>query len=124
MSASTIDRRALLGAIAAVPAIGALATPPKVFPDFGRTPAKPALTPDVRIAAAIEEIKAAFWEKWPDAPLRIVDTDNIEDGLILILSHVHGDEPGQVSHRWDGLARDGVERFSAASLKAEGDNHG
>jgi hypothetical protein len=111
------SRRALLGAIASIPAIGAataafatVATSPKVFPNFGSIPAAPAEptvppTPDERIAAAIEEIKAAFWEKWPNAPLRIVDTDNIDNGLILFLSHVADDKPGEVRYRRDGLAR-------------------
>lgn len=62
-------------------------------------------TPDERIAAAIEEIKAAFWEKWPDAPLRIIDVDNIADGTVIILSHVSADKPGEVRHERKGLAR-------------------
>ncbi|ESZ68181.1 hypothetical protein X727_23170 [Mesorhizobium sp. L103C119B0] len=75
-----------------------------MFPTFGDAPAAPA-TPDERIAAAIEEIKAAFWEKWPNAPLRIMDTDNVKDGMILVLSHVGPDKPGEVRHQRNGLAR-------------------
>ncbi len=62
-------------------------------------------TPDERIAAAIEEIKAAFWQKWPDAPLRIVDTDDRDNGMVIILSHVGDDKPGSVDHVRNGAAR-------------------
>lgn len=67
--------------------------------------AEPKLTPDERINRAIDEIKAAFWEKWPEAPLRIADYDNIDNGMVLIVSHVGGDKPGEVRHNRDGAAR-------------------
>ncbi|GAA2885565.1 hypothetical protein GGQ99_005069 [Aminobacter niigataensis] len=63
------------------------------------------LTPDERIEAAIEEIKAAYWQKWPDAPIRIRDQDNGTDGMILIFTHLECDEPGAVNHERIGRAR-------------------
>ena len=100
-------RTILVGAAASIPAVaGAAALPltavPQVAPASGL-----ALTPDERITAAIDEIKAAFWEKWPDAPLRIIDTDNIDSGLVLVVSHCRDDNPGEVRHERTGLARKG-----------------
>ena len=50
------SRRVLLGAIAAVPATAALATPPKVFPDFGAAPAE---HPDAALFALDREMEEA-----------------------------------------------------------------
>lgn len=69
-------------------------------------PAKP-LAPDERIAAAIEEIKVAFLEKWPNVPIRISDIDNGTSGVILIVTHCEDDKPGEVHHEREGLARSG-----------------
>ncbi|TIM94399.1 MAG: hypothetical protein E5Y34_30930 [Mesorhizobium sp.] len=95
MPTAKVSRRlALLGGLSAA----AFAVAPRAH-------AALPLTPDERITAAIEEIKAAFWEKWPDAPLRIMDVDNIKDGMAIILSHVETDKPGDVRHERKGLAR-------------------
>ncbi|MEI8715863.1 hypothetical protein [Mesorhizobium sp. ISC11] len=101
--ATTIDRRRLLlGTGATAAGLGALSVlPPNVAANLAST----SPTPDERITAAIEEIKAAFWEKWPDAPLRIMDIDNIADGMVIILSHVEADKPGDVRYERTGLAR-------------------
>lgn len=63
------------------------------------------LTPDQRIEAALEEIIAAYREKWPDAPIRIRDQDNGTDGAIIIITHCGKDEPGEVNHERVGRAR-------------------
>lgn len=60
-------------------------------------PAKP-LTPDERIEAAIEEIKAAYGEKWPDAPIHIRDFDNLVSGMVIILTHVDNQPAGTIKH--------------------------
>lgn len=101
--ATTIDRRRLLlGTGATAAGLGALSV---LHANASAKLAFASPTPDERITAAIEEIKAAFWEKWPDAPLRIIDMDNIKDGMIIVLSHVAGDKPGDVSYERKGLAR-------------------
>lgn len=63
------------------------------------------LTPDERIEAAIEEIKVAFREKWPDCPVRITDYDNETQGMVLVLTHVSDDAPGSVHYDRGGTAR-------------------
>ncbi|AZO42949.1 hypothetical protein EJ076_18520 [Mesorhizobium sp. M7D.F.Ca.US.005.01.1.1] len=98
MPAANVSRRlALLGGLSAAAAFAAVPKAQASLP----------LTPDERIAAAIEEIKAAFWEKWPDAPLRVIDIDNIRDGMVIVLSHVSTDKPGEVVYQRKGLAREG-----------------
>ncbi|RUT88115.1 MULTISPECIES: hypothetical protein [unclassified Mesorhizobium] len=101
---TTIDRRRLLlGTGATAAGLGALSVLPAA--KTGSEAAPVSLTPDERITAAIEEIKAAFWEKWPDAPLRIIDVDNIADGMVMVLSHIEAYKPGEVRHERKGLAR-------------------
>lgn len=83
---------------------------PQAIPIAGAGIAAPsiagaAMTPDERIDAAISEITAAFREKWPDCPLRIDDYDNIDTGMIVIVSHVGADDPGSIRYRRTGTAR-------------------
>lgn len=63
------------------------------------------MTPDERIEAALDEIKAALLERWPNAPLRITDCENTRDRMILILTHCAKDKPGAVRHERIGTAR-------------------
>lgn len=62
-------------------------------------------TPDERIEAALEEIKAAYREKWPDAPIRINDCDNGTNGMIIVLTHCGHDKLGEIRHERTGSAR-------------------
>lgn len=94
-----ISRRLFLHNAAAASAVGATLTVPAVA-----EPVHP-ITPDERITAAIDEIKAAMWEKWPDAPIRITDCDNGDNGMILIVTHLEKDKPGSVHHNRIGAAR-------------------
>lgn len=96
-----ITRRLFLRNTAAAGAVGATIAAPAVA-----EPAQP-LSPDERIEAAIEEIKAAMWEKWPNAPLNITDCDNGDTGMVIIVTHLGDDEPGMVRHRRIGTARMG-----------------
>lgn len=59
---------------------------------------QPLLSPDGRIEAAIEEIKLAFREKWPDAPIYIRDLDKIDSGMMIIMTHVDKQVPGSIEH--------------------------
>lgn len=95
----SITRRLFLRHTAAAGAAGATIAAPAV------ADAAEPMTPDERISAAIEEIKIAFWEKWPDCPLRIVDTDNGSNGGLIILSHVGKDRSGEVHYERNGTAR-------------------
>lgn len=94
-----ISRRLFLRSAASAGAVVGVVTPAVAV-------AAPTLTPDQRINAAIGEIVAAFREKWPDAPLRVEDMDNISNGMVIVLSHVADDKPGQVIWRRRGLARE------------------
>ncbi|RWG83229.1 hypothetical protein [Mesorhizobium sp.] len=58
-----LTRRAALGAFASIPATAALATPPKVFPDFGSMPAAPAEHPDAALFALEKEMEEAYATK-------------------------------------------------------------
>lgn len=68
------------------------------------------LTPDERIEAALAEITAAYREKWPTAPIRITDCDNGTDGMIIVVTHIPSDQPGEVHHKRVGAARPGGRR--------------
>jgi len=48
------------------------------------------LSANERIDAAVEEIKAAFMEKWPNSALYIRDFDHIDRGMLLFLTDVGG----------------------------------
>jgi hypothetical protein len=98
----SITRRLFLSNTAAVGAVGAAIAAPAPA-----EAAQPPLTPDERIEAAIEEIKAAYLEKWPDAPINITDCDNIDNGMVIIVTHCANDKPGAIKHRRIGLARGG-----------------
>ena len=55
-------------------------------------------SPDERIEAAIEEIKLAYREKYPKAPLYVRDLDNITEGCLIFLTNVHTQAPGTIEH--------------------------
>lgn len=59
---------------------------------------QPLLSPDQRIEAAIEEIKLAYREKWPNAPIYVRDLDNITDGCLIFLTNVNSQAPGSIEH--------------------------
>jgi hypothetical protein len=80
MSANNPSRRALLGAIASVPAMGAataafaVSTPPKVFPNFGNAPAEHADP----LADTIAEYRAGS-AQFAAIPSDLIDMGNEED---------------------------------------------
>lgn len=95
---TVFTRRGIMAAFASLSAgAGATIAAPAI--------AKPALSPDERIDAALDEIVAAFREKWPNCPIRINDCDNIDTGMILIIAHCGEDEAGSIHHDRSGLAR-------------------
>lgn len=94
----SITRRLFLRNTAVVGAVGPSALAVEVA-------AEAQLTADERIDAAIAEIVIALREKYPDCPIRIDDLDNIDQGMVLILTHCGDDEPGHIRHRRVGLAR-------------------
>lgn len=96
----SITRRLFLRHTAAVGATIA------VGPAAAIDAAQAAPTPDERIAAAIQEVKAAFREKWSNAPLRIVDHDHGGHGMLMVVSHVANDKLGCTRHE---RFRNGVE---------------
>lgn len=59
---------------------------------------QPLLSPDERIDAAIEEIKLAYREKWPDEPIYIRDLDNIDNGMVLIMTSDGIQAPRTIKH--------------------------
>ncbi len=89
-----MDRRTFL---AAAPMV---AVAPMSMASSGR-----AMTPDERIASAIEQIAMAFREKYPNCPIRVEDCDNGSDGMLLVLTYVGNDEPGSLNHKLLGSAR-------------------
>lgn len=56
------------------------------------------LSPDERIEVAIEEIKLAYREKWPDAPIYIRDLDKVDSGMVIIMTHVDNQAPCSIEH--------------------------
>ncbi len=87
-----LNRRSFLRA---APAAGAaLAVPALAIAE-----AKPALTPDERIDAALSEIVIAFRERYPNCPIRIDDMDNLDQGCMTIITHCGQDEAGAVNFR-------------------------
>lgn len=99
-AASFTRRLFLRGTVAA--SVGTAITAPVV--------AEPAVaaSPDDRITAAIDEIVSALREKWPNAPIRIVDYDNVTSGMVMVLTHIEGDKPGSTL-----IDRKGTTRRSA-----------
>lgn len=65
---------------------------------------QPLLSPDERIEAAIEEIKLAYREKWPDEPIYVRDLDNIDKGMVLIMTGVNDQAPRTMQHERLGSA--------------------
>ncbi|QGA55853.1 hypothetical protein [Brucella sp. 2280] len=61
--------------------------------------AKAKMTPDERIDAAIAEIVIALREMYPNCPIRIDDTVNIDRGCITIITHCGNDQPGTINQR-------------------------
>jgi len=59
---------------------------------------QPLQSPDERIEAAVEELKLAYREKWPDAPIYVRDLDRGEGGMILIMTDVGDQAPGTIKH--------------------------
>lgn len=55
-------------------------------------------SPDQRIEAAVEEIKLAYREKYPNAPLYVRDLDNITEGCLIFLTNVDSQAPGTIEH--------------------------
>lgn len=55
-------------------------------------------SPDERIEAAVEEIKLAYREKYPNAPLYVRDLDNITEGCLIFLTNVRDQAPGSIEH--------------------------
>jgi hypothetical protein len=67
-------------------------------------PVKP-LTPDERITAAIAEIRAAYHEKWPDTPVYSRDCDNIDRGMVIVMSRDPCSKDGSDTCEVVGTAR-------------------
>lgn len=61
--------------------------------------AKPEMTPDERIDAALVEIVTALRERYPNCPIRTDDMDNLDQGCITIITHCGNDEPETVKFR-------------------------
>lgn len=55
-------------------------------------------SPDERIEAAVEEIKLAYREKYPNAPIYVRDLDNITEGCLIFLTNVQNQAPGTIDH--------------------------
>ena len=55
-------------------------------------------SPDDRIEAAVEEIKLAYREKFPNASVYVRDLDNITNGCLIFLTNVPGQAPGTIEH--------------------------
>lgn len=72
-------------------------------------------SPDQRIADAIEEIKEAYREKWPDAPIYIRDLDRGDSGMVMIMTSVEDQPAGSMVHErvGKGWRTRGGERRSA-----------
>ncbi|SCD25493.1 putative membrane protein [Brucella inopinata] len=66
--------------------------------------AKAKMTPDERIDAALAEIVIALRERYPNCPIRIDDTVNIDRGCITIVTHCGNDQPGTINQRRRKLA--------------------
>ena len=99
-----INRRRLLGGIVAVSSASAVAGA-SAATAAAYQPAEPGLTPDERIEAAVNEIIAAFREKYPNCPIRIRDFDNIDEGMVCVITHIGDDADGSISYERAGLAR-------------------
>jgi len=84
-----VSRRSFLRA---APIAGVALTVPAVA-----VAAKPEMTPDERIDAALAEIVIAFRERYPDCPIRIDDMDNRNTGCIVIVTHCADDAPNKVN---------------------------
>lgn len=80
---------------------------------------QPLLSPDERIAAAIEEIKLAYREKWPDKPIYVRDLDNIDTGMVLIMTCVGDQAPRTIEHERIGAGwrKKGGERSRKGGAK-------
>jgi len=90
-------------ALAAIPAMGAVATVPAM--------AKPALSPDERIEAAIEDLKAAVKAKLPDAAIYVREVNEISRLSVMVMTDVGDQEAGTVKHERAGLAYGKPTRF-------------
>lgn len=80
--------------VRAAPFAGVALTVPSVM-----KAAKPEMTPDERIDAALAEIVAALRERYPNCPIRADDMDNLDQGCITIITHCGDDTPGTVNYR-------------------------
>jgi hypothetical protein len=58
----------------------------------------PRLTPDERIATALAEIKAAYHEKFPGAPIRICTHDNGDADFVMVIPFPGREKTGVVTY--------------------------
>ncbi|HCH72604.1 MAG TPA: hypothetical protein DFK19_12610 [Ochrobactrum sp.] len=86
-----LNRRSFLRA---APIAGVALTAPAVA-----VAAKPKMTPDERIDAALAEIIIALRERYPNCPIRADDMDNLDQGCITIITHCGNDAQGTVNFR-------------------------
>lgn len=77
------------------PAAGAVLA----VPALAIAEAKPVMTPDERIDAALAEIVIALRERYPNCPIRVDDIENIDTGVIMIVTHCADDKPGTINRR-------------------------
>jgi ABC-type glycerol-3-phosphate transport system substrate-binding protein len=99
-----INRRRLLGGIGAVSSAAAVAGA-SAATAAAYQPTEPGLTPDERIEAAVNEIIAAFREKYPNCPIRVRDFDNLNKGMVCVITHIASDPPDSLIYERAGLAR-------------------
>jgi len=99
-----INRRRLLGSIAAASAASVAASAVGV-PVAAPAVAESRLTPDERIEAAVTEIIAAFREKYPNCPIRVRDFDNLNEGMVCVITHIANDPDGSLIYERAGVAR-------------------
>lgn len=99
-----LNRRSSLRA---APAAGAVLA----VPALAIAEAKPVMTPDERIDAALAEIVIALRERYPNCPVRIDEMDNFDQGCLVIATHCGEDQPGQVNFRRRKLDAAGFIRF-------------